>query len=484
MRIVCRKPNIEVVIKRPNWKNESRLEEFTIVTFGPRPCSLDDKSKARSKWETPQDYNAKSDGLLSYSFSESCKSVDTPFTLSLTPEQDKNGLTWFDKIDEFDLVYIKEDDYIRYCGIAHRVRYSSRMSDNGPSRTIIVTGNSFGELLKEFQLVLDITQFINVPASEQNTNAMKELINKKDTSLKAAMDFYYNNFMDIISKMSNKSSVMGKLIEAKVDRSRLAADASTIIPMSQSMYQTGVNTIWDMWRKIVPSPLFELFGKWDPLVGEKGIGKYVIIARQCPFEPNDWKNLVKFPVDPIAVTDYSVGYDDSEVSTYFYATTSSLGITSNMALVVDNYRNAHEVDRDKWKKYGYRPLNVELSFLKRGEGDSGDINGRLGKISGMLSRWYSRNDEFLSGAVSMLSWDKEGVSDYYSVGNRIEFLGGEFYLTDVQRKWSYGGQLAVEAKLTRGYRYDGDGKYKGPIENVGKRLREMESGATYINSRS
>jgi hypothetical protein len=474
MRIIRRKPNVRVIIKRPNWKNESRLEEFTIVTFEPRPCSMEEKSKALGKWETPKNYNAKSDGLLSYSFSESCRSVDTPFTLSLTPEQDKNGLTWVDKIDELDLVYIEEDDYIRYCGLVHQVRYSARMSGNGPNRSIVVAGNSFGELLKEFRLVLDVAQFINVPASEQNTKAASEFLAKKDTSLKAAMDFYYDNFMEIISKMSNKSSVMGKLIEAKVDRSRLAADAHTIIPMSQSMYQTGVNTIWDMWRKIVPNPLFELFGKWDPTVGERGIGKYTIIARQCPFEPNDWKKLIKFPVDPIVVTDYSVGYDDSEVSTYFYATASSLGITNNMALIVDNYKNVYEIDKDKWKKYGYRPLNVELSFLKRDETDSSSIDGSLSKISKMLSRWYAKNDEFLSGSISMESWDKVGVSDYYSVGNRVEFLGGEFYLTDVQRKWAYGGPLTVEVKMTRGYQYEGNGKYQSPIKNVGKRFKEIE----------
>jgi hypothetical protein len=145
------------------------------------------------------------------------------------------------------------------------------------------------------------------------------------------------------------------------------------------MYQTGVNTIWDMWRKIVPSTLFELFGKWDPLVGEIGIGKYVIYARQCPF-------------DPIIITDYSVGYDESQVSTYFYATAASLGITNNMALIVDNYKNAHELDAGKWRKYGYRPLSAELSFLKRDESDPGGINGSLGRISKMLSCWYGKND--------------------------------------------------------------------------------------------
>jgi hypothetical protein len=244
-----------------------------------------------------------------------------------------------------------------------------------------------------------------------------------------------------------------------------------------------VNTIWDIWRKIVPNPLFEIFGKWDPLFGKRGEGKYTIIARQCPFEPADWGKLTKFPIDPLVITDYSVGYDDSEVSTYFYATASSLGITNNMALIVDNFKNTHEIDRDKWKKYGYRPLSVELSFLKRDEMDANTINSNLGAISRTLARWYGKNDDFLSGNISMMSWDKTGVSDYYSVGNRIQFLGGEFYLPEVQRKWTYGGPLTVGVKITRGYQYDGNGNYKSPIKNVGKRLKEMEE-STYIKAGS
>jgi hypothetical protein len=240
------------------------------------------------------------------------------------------------------------------------------------------------------------------------------------------------------------------------------------------MYQPGVNTIWDMWRKIVPSPLFELFGTWDAAAGE-GAGRYTIIARQCPFEPEDWAKLPAFPVDPVTVTDYSVGYDDSEVATYCYATAESFGITGKMALVVNGYRDAHALDGDKWKKYRYRPLNVALSFLKR-DGSDPRIDGDMEKTAQKLLRWYGKNDEFLSGAISMVSPVKVGVSGYYSVGNRVEFLGGSFYLTGAQRKWVYGGPLTVELKMTRGYRYDNNGACQGPITNVGKRLKEMESG--------
>jgi hypothetical protein len=183
---IMRIPEVRVKITRPNWKNESSLEEFTIVTFEPRACTEEEKSKAAEKWADPRDYDAYSDGMLSYSYSESISSVDSPFTLSLTPEEDLNDLTWLDKIAAFDLVYIEEFGKVRYCGIVRRVRYSARMGE-GPERTIMVEGNGFGWLLQTFQLVLDTKLFINSQAELEDLQAKSEFISKGDTGLEAAI---------------------------------------------------------------------------------------------------------------------------------------------------------------------------------------------------------------------------------------------------------------------------------------------------------
>jgi hypothetical protein len=254
MDAIIRVPDVRVKITRPNWKNETSLEEFTIVTFEPRPCTDEEKSKAKERWIDPQDYNAFSDALLSYSYAESRQSVDSPFTLSLTPEEDLNGLTWLDKIAPFDLVYIEEWGKVRYCGIVHRVRYSARMGE-GPERTIMVEGNGFGELLKIFHLVLDIKLFINNPDEIDNIMAKSEFISKADTSLEAAMLFYYNHFKAITLEKNNKQSVLSLLIEEKISL-KVDKNCTTLLPICQSMYQMGVNTLWDIFRKIVPDPMY------------------------------------------------------------------------------------------------------------------------------------------------------------------------------------------------------------------------------------
>jgi hypothetical protein len=473
MNAIIRVPDVRVIIKRPNWKNEASLEEFTIVTFESRPCTDREKSRARERWQDPADYNAFSDALLSYSYSESRKDVDSPFNLSITPEEDLNGLTWLDKIATFDLVYIEEFGKVRYCGIIHRLQYSAKMGQDGAARTIMVSGNGFGELLKTFQLVLDNKLFLIEPGSAVSTKAKAEFVTKTDQSIESALNFYYDNFIEIISKFDEKQSVVKLLIEAKIDRSRLGDSGKSILPMVTSMYQTGVNTIWDMWKKVVPDPLYELFGYWD--TEEQ---KYVLIARQNPFPTKDdgsaWTALKSYKINPIILTSYNVEADDTNVSTYFFATASSMGITSNRSLVVDNYKNTHELGKEKWKKYGYRPMNVELSFLKRDETDTGAISGSLNEIAKLLHAWYGRNDEFVSGTISIISYDekREGL-EYPVIGCRLEFLGGEFYIDEIQHQWTYGASPVSEIKVSRGYVYNEDGIYLGPIKNLGKKLKEF-----------
>jgi hypothetical protein len=134
------------------------------------------------------------------------------------------------------------------------------------------------------------------------------------------------------------------------------------------MYQSGVNTLWDIVRKIVPDPMYELFGQWDTKDQ-----KYVITARQNPFNKDDWRKLPSCKINPVTLKAYNVGYDDSEVSTVYYGIAPSFGYTNNMAIIVDDLKRNHVVDEERWKKYGYRPMFVELSFLKRDEIDPNDI---------------------------------------------------------------------------------------------------------------
>jgi len=472
---IKRKPNIAITIKRPDYSSSS-CPEYIIVKFMPKPVLEDDKAKAGEKWAGAKNYEAMSDALLSYSYSESVYDVESPFSLSFTPEVDKNGLTWIDKIAIMDLVYIEEFGVIRYCGIVHRVRYSAKMGQEGATRTIVVSGNGFGDLLKLFQLNVDPRFWLGKTAPALNQATKAECATDEKKTMKATMDYYYDSFMKIVSLKdageggSSTQSAIKALLDRMIDKSKIADTFETLLPIVASLYQPGVNNIWDMWRKIVPSPLCELFGRWD---FDKQ--KYCIIARPAPFEAEDWAALDSFKIHPIALTDYDVGFDDSEVSTYFYATAPNLSITDNMSLVVDKYKENGAIDEEKWLKYGYRPLGTTIRFLKRDPDKPNSIPKALNDVAAMTKNWYCKNDEFLSGSINLISIDDDSVMKYPVVGARAQFLGGEFYIEQIDRKWTYGDSPKTTLKVTRGYMYGSSGALLGPIKNLGKRLKEFEA---------
>jgi hypothetical protein len=204
--------------------------------------------------------------------------------------------------------------------------------------------------------------------------------------------------------------------------------------------------------------------------------KYVITARQNPFRGSDWSELQSYKINPVTLKEYTVGYDDSEVSTVFYGIAPSFGYTNNMAMTVDDIKNSLVVDDIRWKKYGYRPLFVEISFLKRDELEPNSVLESLKKIGVLLKEWYADNDRFLSGVISIISYEDENIK-YPVIGCRLTFLGGEFYIDEIeiQRKWAYGVSPTSEIKVIRGGIYNKEnGNYAGPIKMLGRRMNELD----------
>jgi hypothetical protein len=183
--------------------------------------------------------------------------------------------------------------------------------------------------------------------------------------------------------------------------------------------------------------------------------------------------------------EFNVGYDDSEVSTVFYGIAPSFGYTNNMALTVDEIRESLKVDEEKWKKYGYRPLFVELSFLKRDGIDKNAVKKALFDIGELLHGWYKKNDELLSGIISVISYEDEKaeypVIGYPAIGCRLEFLGGEFYIDEIKRRWNYGASPTSEIKVIRGGIYTEKGEYAHPIKKLGRRMNEFDETARVEN---
>jgi hypothetical protein len=408
--------------------------------------------------------------MVGYSFEESISDVNAPFSITLLPTIDKDGQTWVDKIAPMDLVFFEEFGKVRYCGLVSEIRYIAQMSDNGPSRSIVVQGGGFGKLLEDFKLVMEYHLWLAGPDADTASKILLNEILAAGRNMRNVLVTIYRNFMLLTTLGADGASSAG--IKALIDRyvdinSGISENLEAWYDMTISLYQSGVNDIWSIWKGIIPAPLYELYGKWD-----SDTQKYKIIARLTPFDADDWQKLESTTLNPNLLTDYSVGRDNSEVRTFFFAT-MPWSVSREEALTVDYYQKTRKINKDKWPMYGYRPLEMSFRYVKRDPENQQDIESVLQKAADTMYNWYGKNDELMNGQIDIISADDKKLMAYPSIGMKLSFLGGEWYIERTNHTWTYGKSPITTLWVTRGYVYN-NGAMVGPIAGIGKRLKELE----------
>ena len=104
----------------------------------------------------------------------------------------------------------------------------------------------------------------------------------------------------------------------------------------------------------------------------------------------------------------------------------------------------------------------------------------------MLRRWYEHNTEFLSGTAKFMTFDdtKPWPGKNFKVrnpriGERIGVFDVQFYVENVAHSWTYGGPMETTVQMTRGYRYDSEGKMIGKVDKIGTKLISMKDFDSY-----
>jgi hypothetical protein len=171
------------------------------------------------------------------------------------------------------------------------------------------------------------------------------------------------------------------------------------------------------------------------------------------------------------------------VYTVFNCWLEGSAMSHNFYTVVGQYDGSDAslvVDEEKLKRYGYRPLEITFRGYDRsknaGGGDSG-LPGKFKEINERARRRYSRLDDMMSGAITIVTNFAEPDRNP-RIGEKIAFLGGEFYVKGAAHSWSYGGNPAIELSVLRGAVYkngemaEGEG---GIIKRSGGEMRELEN---------
>jgi hypothetical protein len=254
-------------------------------------------------------------------------------------------------------------------------------------------------------------------------------------------------------------------------------------PIANAPFNQGNNVISELWRNILPQPVYEIYAHCD-----RKDGKPKIMAREAPFGfkddgNQDWYSLPIYDIDPLGLIDYDLSRSDEEVYTAFsaYLIGSSFSREYNIAKAQDKKDDTMAKDIEKLDLYGFRPL--EISF--RGYAAQGADEKELKKVYQRLNKkaayWFGRLDEMYSGTITIITnfikrKDEKDINPRH--GCRAKFLGGEFYITHAEHRWQYGGAPVITLTITRGMQYDVQGYMKdgdeGVLSDIGKRFKEFD----------
>jgi len=423
--------------------------------------------------------------LLAYSFSESTDDLEGTFSFTVENEEvEKEEKSVFDLIPVRSIVKIYEGDleHAVFVGIIRQRQIKKTMTSQGIKRSIVFSGKSIISCIAEYTLSLDVRIQGIQDAMSRNQDLTTKLADMDGLTIKDFMKETWEHF----KKVSEDAGISTAGI-ADVIKKFIGSDPGTFVKATGKgqtlrynvacvFYNATNNVIVDVWRNILPEKVYEFFSRCDD-------GEPRIIARQMPFEPEDWSNLDIYEISPISLTVYDIMQNDDEVYTAFASYIIGSAMSKEFYLAVNQTGDDSivEYDKEKQKIYGYKPLELIFNgYDRKGNAKDekkSDLTESLKELNKMAYYWYSRLDEMYSGNITIAT-DFNQPETNPRAGFRAKFLGGEFYINKADHSWNFGGTPTIKLTVSRGMIYDNGGKMKsgndGIIKNVGSRFRELE----------
>ncbi len=480
MNTYIRHPEWTVTIRRPDY-TQTILTYQIVPEWGNRRFPVSRAEFVSSKER--ENYLYGYTDLIGYEYDNSISDVSNPFSLTFTPRRDNSGLSWKDKIQESDIVFISEFGKIRYIGIVRKTSYSMSMGQNeNPQRSVTIAGESIGGKLKTFNLPMNVYLWydLGVIAETENEKFTSALNSKLDEG--QTLDTIFTSIKDGFFSVAFGSgstgfpAILNKFFE--LDTSNL----DVFYPMNLKPYQEDANTLWSIYRQILPDPVYEIFGRFED-------EKYKLVCRETPFDKENWKSLKITDLNPLYLISHNLNDSDEEVFTHYYSQMPNSAFSENEIYANKSLSEISIFDQDKLSIYGYKQLKASFPFFDLDKGKAFSSKDFLKENSIRLYSWYKNNVEFQSGTITLMTVPDEH-NEYINVGERIRYLQGannsiEFYVEGVKRTMQYpdGGMRSVYT-VTRGYEY-GDGTVtidgvtvKTPqvkkISQMGRKLFQIE----------
>lgn len=406
--------------------------------------------------------------LMSYQFTESVNNFSGSFSVTIYEDIDVNDTECiFSRVRNLDVVFIYENsekdernleknDPV-FIGVVHSKNIKSMMNNGKVNRITTLEGTGIYSLIGDLSVSLDIHSLTGVDAAQIQSEFTEKIKSKK--TYKDIVMSLWDSFVQISEKVSKQGVTTSHLFLKEMllsfypnsvgmeDWFEFSDTENLKYPIAASFFNQSVNNFSDMLRTLLPSNVFEIFGR----VGYKGT-PYLTI-REMPFSPEKWVKLPIATINPLFLTGYTISQNDSEVYNAFLAYIEGSAEDPAKYLTLAAIDNKIQKNTEKMSKYGYRPLQVTF----RGYDISSDLekddkpSNTIIECTKKLKDWYGELDELYSGTINLV----RGQGDMLpAVGERVKFINYEFYVTDKSHNWSFGNPINITLNVSRGGFYN------------------------------
>lgn len=428
--------------------------------------------------------------LQSYQWQLSLGDVNGSFSLTFFPEcKEKREISFFEKIPLQAIVEIYEakagDIIVKpiFTGIVNNKKYVLQASESGASRRLLISGTAITGLVSQFYLNLDPIACATSIELQANASVTKSLNIKFESnmSMREVIDTIWLGFISIAKSFTN--SKICEYIDSFLDGNKVFSvddGLKCFYPLANVFTGESTQNFFDIIANILPSPICEIY----PYT-KRYNGKMHIKIRQAQFSKEDWAKLVSHTIKPIEVKSISLSASDSEVYTAFYSYLDGYPkqaeylLKQKMGGALADKSNADKsnslavvIDKDRFNLYGYRPLICHFRGFATGSTQD-DIDSQLNIANGKLQEWFSSLPLMLKGSIDIASIYED--NSWIMPGEKVEILGGEFYVEGVSHSWNYGSGADINLSVSRGGSYTSDGSFC-ELKNFTSALRAFETG--------
>lgn len=460
-----------------------------VLTQAPQPTIKcyhsvqDNKATQRLYYEfTPTSFDASGRNLQSYNFNRSLEEFGGSFSFTMKENTDTNN-PFMDLVKPLDVIVISEsgrEDQIDFIGVVTTISVGGIASNL--NKVVTISGKSIEWLFNYFNINCDIKLaiFDNSKANKTFVTGLANNDGDKGISIKDIVLASLKAFreeVNVFKKESENSEssvitnfLIGDLIDLWFGKdAKEYIDATNEIfayPISSNLFESGKINVIDYLKKLIPSPIYEIFGYID------SSNKPKLTARKVPFD----NPKASYAINPTHLTDYTLTRTCEEVYTAF------MTYIEGTDLSPDFYMSLATADQDKLKGYNFAQPNKEkaalygyqlltCSFIGYNDNpDAAKDNEKIAKMNEDLRKWFSNLDEMYTGDFTLVNMTKENNA---GIGEWIGFAGGLYYVVSENHSWSFGDNPMLNYQVIRGGNYSDDGTFK-PVERLSSIYKEFD----------